>query len=190
MRNLVHSAIVKSIFWGAIPIGILITVAFYIRIYRELSKMVKFKDGNGSVLRALVLIMKTKQNSDAIGQAYKLQMKEIKTTILMFITVFFFVLCWLPGALAFLLLVIAPKSIDAYHRDIALILYSVNSILNPFFYAFHISRLRKKLKQILSWFCCKSTIKEIKTISSAVSVRANQRNAKPRVSFEEFELYF
>lgn len=190
MRKLVHPVVLRSIFWGAIPISLLVTIIAYARIYRKISQMLKFKDKNRSVLKALVTIMQSTHKSSTIGRAKMRKMKEIKTTILMLVTIVFFVISWFPGIIALLLLVTAPDQIKAFHRDIVFILYSANSTFNPFLYAFHISSLRNRLLQIWNWCRCQRRKSRDIRLGSVVGSAIVNSTTNSKVCFNDFELYF
>lgn len=201
MRKLVHPAVLRFIYWGVIPFSLLITIIMYCRIYHRISKMLKFKNAGKrkSVIRALITIIRTKYDgtTSEMCKTRSRQMKEIRMTILMFITVFFFVLCWFPGIVALFMLVNDPKKVTSYFRTGVFLLYSLNSALNPFLYAFHISRLKQRLREIWNRVKCEGETRqegEDKSItfsaSKAVVAVTPQKKKPSRVCFNDFDLQF
>lgn len=85
----------------------------------------------------------------------KRKIREIRTTILMFSTVFLFIICWVPWPI--LLNLIRRFHPDMHYSHSAMICYtfvSVNSMINPFLYVYHIEKWRESLKDIFRWRCC------------------------------------
>lgn len=196
MRKLVHPIVLRLVYWGVIPLSLLVTVTMYLRIYHRISKMLKFKGSSqqGSVIRALITIIRTRHgDSVAMGKTRSRQMKEIRTTILMFITVFFFVLCWFPGIVALFMLVTMPQYVTSYFRTGVFMLYSLNSALNPFFYAFHISRLRLRLQELWNWVKCKriqATDEGSTTLPTSKAMQGQMNSKNSKICFNEFDIQF
>lgn len=86
-----------------------------------------------------------------------LKIREIRTTIVLLITVLFFVICWVPLHIIDVLFALAPQSIDISIETInaLIVLRHANYILNPFLYAYHMKGFKQSLRHALSKiFCC------------------------------------
>lgn len=82
------------------------------------------------------------------------KIREIKTTLLMFSTVFLFILCWVPWPI--ILNLIRRFRPDVNYTHSAMICYtfvSLNSMINPFLYVFHIEKWRESLKSMFRLRC-------------------------------------
>lgn len=156
MLKLVHPVLLKIIFWGVIPACLCVTIAAYCMILRQLTNLVKFRnEKKHNVVRAMFTIMQ--HNNDTLGMSrYKVRrLKEVRTTILMSLKVVFFVVCWSPGMIVLALALMFPCSAKAFLQTGVFMLYSFNATINPFLYAFHISTILKRTKQLWGIVWCK-----------------------------------
>lgn len=95
----------------------------------------------------------------------KRKIREIRTTILMFSTVFLFILCWVPWPI--ILNLIRRFRPDMNYKHSAMICYtfvSLNSMLNPFLYVYHIEKWRESLKDMFQFLWC--SLKEDKPLKT------------------------
>lgn len=94
-----------------------------------------------------------------LQQGDDLRAREIRTTIVLFITVLFFGVCWIPLYLIDILSFFAPESvenIDIMTINALIIMRHVNSVFNPFLYAYHMKGFTKAAKYaLLKIFCCR-----------------------------------
>lgn len=82
----------------------------------------------------------------------KRKIREIRTTVLVFSTVFLFILCWVPWPIVLNLIRRFRPDINYTHS--AMICYtfvSLNSMINPFLYVYHIEKWRESLKNMFRW---------------------------------------
>lgn len=86
-----------------------------------------------------------------------LKTREVQTTIVLFITVLFFAICWVPLYIVDVMFALAPQSLDISIEAInaLIVLRHANSVLNPFLYAYHMKGFKQSLKKIFAkMFCC------------------------------------
>lgn len=189
MQKLVHSAVLRLIFWFIIPFSLLTVIVLYVRIYHRVSTMVQFKSTHGrSICKALLTILRSNLDQAEMGRVKVRKIKEIRTTILMLITVTLFVICWLPSVISLVFLVLARHLVQPYMRTAVFVLYSLNSTINPFLYAFHISRLKKRLKEIWNFFLCVREGEEVNSLRSNVFPSQSVQRQSSRACFNEFDL--
>lgn len=130
------------LFTFLIPILLLVVVILYVRIYFKICQMMDFRSGKRKSINGMITILKTPCD----GEDTKL--RELKTTFVLFITVLFFCLGWLPLLFVF-------QEIQETKVGLAFTLNILHSLLNPFLYAYHIKQFRQRWERVKWWLCCK-----------------------------------
>lgn len=84
----------------------------------------------------------------------KLKVREIRTTILLFITVVLFLLAWIPGIVLLVLFRLAPEHVTLGGMLTVYTLSQVNSVFNPYLYAKNIKHAGKIIRKWIGCRCC------------------------------------
>lgn len=115
-----------------------------------------------------------------------LKTREVQTTVVLFITVLFFAICWVPLYIIDVMFSLAPQSlsIDIETINALIVLRHFNSVLNPFLYAYHMKGFKKSLKQIFAkiFFCCGDSDKGWGSPISASSTDDTTRESRSRAT--------
>lgn len=115
-----------------------------------------------------------------------LKTREVQTTIVLFITVLFFAICWVPLYVIDVMFSLAPQSLSITIETIngLIVLRHFNSVLNPFLYAYHMRGFKFALKQIFAkiFFCCGLSDKGWGSPIGASTTDDTTRDSKFKVS--------
>lgn len=151
--KIMHPAVLYFALFGIIPMCLLITVIAYARIYCNIRRIIK--------------VDRTQRAPSDASCNYEFQQRqstrELKTTIIIMATVIFFLIGWVPGIVSFCIF-IATKGNDTARPflNVSFMMYSINSMLNPLFYATHIRWIKKRMDRFWNFFLL-STESEITT---------------------------
>lgn len=118
---------------------------------RKLSKL------SGIVMRrntSQATISSNHPGMDSNNNLGKEKTLEIRTTILLFITVILYLLCWIPGVTLLALLMYDPTSVTIYTMIASYALAPLNSAVDPFLYALNIRGSRRAAKELLKRIFC------------------------------------
>lgn len=80
--------------------------------------------------------------------------REIRITIILFITVILYLVCWIPAVIVLALLIYNPYSISLYAMIASFAICPLNSIVDPFLYAFNIRGANRAAKKLLRRILC------------------------------------
>lgn len=146
--------------FGVIVPSCLIMTVLYIRIYIIFKETVRIWSLlNNS--RSLVFQMNRMTTAEeAHHKTPEKKSREIKTTIVLIITVVFFVICWCPLYIVDIISYFFPNcmSVSVEVINAMIIMRHVNSVLNPFLYSYHMKGFRQSAKHALAKiFCCRKT---------------------------------
>lgn len=75
--------------------------------------------------------------------------REIRTTIILFVSVVLYCVCWIPGVVLIVLLMIDPKRVRVHCILIVYILTHINSAIDPFLYAYNLKGAKGVVKQLM-----------------------------------------
>lgn len=106
--------------------------------------------------------------------------REIRTTLILFVTVILYLLCWIPGVFVLSFLLYDPYSITVYGMVASYIMTHFNSVIDPFLYAFNIRGVDKAAKRLLKRMLCMKIEPESNQNSSGtgqVSSRSSSRQS-------------
>lgn len=75
--------------------------------------------------------------------------REIRTTIILFVTVVLYFVCWIPGVVLVVLLMIDPKRVRVHCILLVYILTHINSAIDPFLYAYNLKGAKGVVRQLM-----------------------------------------
>uniref|UniRef100_A0A336LC26 CSON003215 protein n=1 Tax=Culicoides sonorensis TaxID=179676 RepID=A0A336LC26_CULSO len=137
--------------YGVMPAQLIAIVALYVLIHLEMSKLFK---GQRFYSQFMNLAFR-RQDNNGPKKVGSMNMREIRTTLLLLITVALAFITFLPGTGIGYLMNFDPKLLEVKSLLICYLLLSINSVFNPFIYAFNIRNVRyaayRLMKRIL---CC------------------------------------
>lgn len=145
--RVVHPIVVHILTFFVV-ITMFVVVILYTKIYIKIMEIMHSDDNEnyGNILRGTMTLMRNSWESKRLQKERHQKYKEMRTTIMIMLIVFFFVFCWMPGVIAVFISYIDESKADGSF-DFACVMYGLNSALNPFFYAFHVKHLRKRVKK-------------------------------------------
>lgn len=116
-------------------------------------------------LGKIVLRRNTKMNMDQDKMLYgRLKVREVRTTVILFITVLLFLLGWVPGMALSAVLYFFPACASLEGILTVCLLSQLNSMVNPFLYARNVKNADQILK---NWVKCAFCANTEKIVSSA-----------------------
>lgn len=141
-----------------IYVTVTITVLLYIAIYIRMRKMFHSNIGSNNIRSIIDWVNEQKRlkeegkvNKNMIGF---LKVREVRVTLLMFMTIITFVCCWIPVLLVVQLYSTEPNS--GYEKIlITYALPKIYSMINPIFYAYTIQNIRKAFRNLIATIRCK-----------------------------------
>lgn len=97
-----------------------------------------------------------------------IKMREIRSAMILFITIILFLLSWVPGIILLIILRIYPSASSLTGTLAVYALAQLNSMVNPFLYARNIKNASSIIKRwFMCGFFCKKEDKVIKNSSSS-----------------------
>lgn len=75
--------------------------------------------------------------------------REIRTTIILFAAVLLYFICWIPGVILIVLLMIEPKRVRVSCILTVYILTHINSAIDPFLYAYNLKGAKGVVKKLM-----------------------------------------
>lgn len=152
-----------------IPTFLLILLILYFRIYLKIRNLMNFRNGKRNTISGMITILR----SPSLGNTdINVRLKELKTTLVLLITVLYIFFGWIPA-------ILAVYSVQTPVDNFPHLFVIVQSLLNPFLYAFHTKAFTNRLNWLNSKLTCTSTSK-----NTANVVSPNE------VSFKNFDLKF
>lgn len=131
----------------------LIFICIYVKIYKvitdSMGQTTSRKD-KWKQLGKIVRRQSTFNNSEKLIFG-KLTAREIRTTVLLFVTVVLFLLTWIPGIILVTMLTYFPDHVSVAGMLTVYTLSQVNSVINPFLYA---GMIKNSGIIIKNWFKC------------------------------------
>lgn len=106
---------------------------------------------NGSFISAANSHNGTTDTNNNFGKEKTL---EIRTTLILFITVILYLLCWIPGVILLALLIYDPNTVTIYTMIASYALAPLNSAVDPFLYALNLRGSRRAAKKLLKRILC------------------------------------
>lgn len=93
-----------------------------------------------------------------------LKIRDVRSTLILFITILFFLLTWIPGIVLLVMFQLFPDKTTLNGTLAAYVISQLNSMVNPFLYARNIKNAGKILKGWLKASICVSE-KDVETFS-------------------------
>ncbi|XP_063706404.1 adenosine receptor A3-like [Culicoides brevitarsis] len=159
IRSRYHKGFLMFIVFVAIPFCSLIVIVAYSLIYRQWRKRIKPTMNDMTLTQIFRQSQKMQEidreqsvilTKDAVSEARRV--REIRTTLLMFATVFLFILCWLPWPIILnITRRFYPEMNYAHSAMVCYTFVSLNSMINPFLYVYHIEKWRESAKRVVGW---------------------------------------
>lgn len=75
--------------------------------------------------------------------------REIRTTIILMTTVILYFICWIPGVVQIVLLMINPKRVRVLCILTVYILTHINSVIDPFLYAYNLKGAKGVVRRLV-----------------------------------------
>lgn len=75
--------------------------------------------------------------------------REIRTTVIIFVTVILYAICWIPGIILLFYLLLAPESVSVTGILVVYILNHINSAIDPFLYAYNLKGARGAVRRLI-----------------------------------------
>lgn len=135
-------------------VTVTVTVLLYIAIYMTMRKMFQANIGRNNIRSIIDWVNEQKRPKEEGKVIGFLKVREVRVTLLLFVTIITFVCCLIPVLFVVQLYSTTP---DAGYGKI-LITYSlpkIYSMINPIFYAYTIENIRKAFKTFIATICCK-----------------------------------
>lgn len=141
-------------------------VTLYILIHRAVAKVFKARN-EGFFTGAYRIIIQNNENDedkDIFGASEKftrksisntsIKTREIRSSLLFLLIVTFALLAFLPGSLNTIANTIQPETFSMAARVVCYLLLTINSIVNPIFYAFNIKNIQVAAKTLFRKIVC------------------------------------
>ncbi|XP_063706074.1 adenosine receptor A2a-like [Culicoides brevitarsis] len=162
-NDIVPKQMSRVLMFGVIVPSCLVLIWIYIRIYLIFKRTMNRSHGNDNsslkpdwshIFLSLFECCCPFRKSPAKEMDQKT--RELQTTIVLLITVLFFVICWVPLYIIDVFFSFDSQSLSITIETInaLIVLRHFNSVLNPFLYAYHMKGFKKALKRKLIC-CCK-----------------------------------
>lgn len=136
-----NPVLLRFLLYIIMPINLVIIVVMYILIHREMMKL--FSTTNIDMgTKALVQMIFQKHDGDKVKRIGAMKIREARTTMLLLITVALAFITFIPGTAIGYVMTYDPSLIAVKPLLICYLLLSVNSLFNPFIYAFNIRNVR------------------------------------------------
>lgn len=143
-RECRYNPIYVIIVGGVIPTIYLATITvLYILIYRVLRQNNFRPFGNQNIFKQISQYFKKYEDDDVP------QNREVKTTILLFLTVTAAYIVMIPSTIIFSCTQAFPQYISQATIQSGMCIYLLHPIINPLLYVYHISNIRKRGKGII-----------------------------------------
>uniref|UniRef100_A0A336LPQ7 CSON000462 protein n=1 Tax=Culicoides sonorensis TaxID=179676 RepID=A0A336LPQ7_CULSO len=179
VANVIKPEYLACISFGFVLPCILVTIIVYALIYRAIVNVFNsstIKSSKRSFLVWLKMQREMEESGD-IRFSEMLKIREVRATIIIFLTVIIFLLCWLPVVL--ILVVHKIKPIIGSLDEIFLVftLLKIYSMINPVVYAFTLKDIRKPFVLLVKRvFCCdKNRLTTLEAAFSPVTLLASLR---------------
>ncbi|XP_063706153.1 adenosine receptor A3-like [Culicoides brevitarsis] len=130
----------RFLLYVIMPINLVIILVLYFLIHREVMKLFKQDDGESRCTRIWKIMF---QKQDVQKKVGAMLIREVRTTFLLLLTVFLAFITFIPGTAIGYVMTFRPDLIEVKPLLICYLLLSVNSVFNPFIYAFNIRNVRE-----------------------------------------------
>lgn len=107
----------------------------------------KFKE-----LGKIVIRKNTKNDMETMFGGLKV--RDVRSTLILFITILFFLLTWIPGIVLLVMFQLFPDKTSLNGTLAAYVISQLNSMVNPFLYARNIKNAGKIIKSWLKMSVC------------------------------------
>lgn len=139
--------------YGIMPFNLTVIVVLYVLIHREMRKLFDHSDNFYSQLFVIVF---QKQNTQQLKKIEVIPTREVRTTFLLLITVALALITFIPGTAMGYIIIWFPQLLECKALLICFLLLSINSVFNPFIYAFNIRNVKIAARRLLMrMVCCK-----------------------------------
>lgn len=96
-----------------------------------------------------VWLRQQKELEDSGGLSEMLKIREVRATLILFLTVSIFLLCWVPAVLILVVHKIRPILGSVTEMFLVCTLLNVYSMINPVVYVFTLKDIRKAFKRLV-----------------------------------------
>lgn len=109
-----------------------------------------------------------KELEDSGGLSEMLKVREVRATLILFLTVIVFLLCWVPAVLILVVHKIRPILGSVTEMFLVYTLLKVYSMINPVIYAFTLKDIRKAFKRLVCGHCKIMCGKQVETEGNVI----------------------
>lgn len=132
----------------------------------------KSGSSNADKLKTLGHVLLNRNMKDKAGVQFKgISIREIRATLIMFLAIFLFLAMWIPSVTSYVMTKLCPEKSSLTMILAHLLLYQLNSMVNPLLFA----RSIKDTNEILSRWTSSMTSSFIKSKSSQSQSQSDKK---------------
>lgn len=135
----------RFLIYGVMPFNLILIVVLYILIHREMTKLFNTENFYSQVLSVIF----QKQDTQKLKKIGSMKIREVRTTFLLLITVALAFITFIPGTAIGYVMTWQPQLLEVKSLLICYLLLSINSVFNPFIYAFNIRNVRAAARRLI-----------------------------------------